>query len=173
MLHNHNKTDVAKLVLLPEELLSLANAHERQEMNHYRRLAFGFLPFDLGTSKLMAALGVECERRLDEQWQASQRLALPDTHATHETRSAKQYFFVVNREMAMEMLTQALAVADYSLRFSEHLQAANATPELDSMLSAFVKQKRAECRILQDRLDACVDMGAKHAMSGHGRRAFK
>ncbi|MFC3284540.1 hypothetical protein [Litchfieldella rifensis] len=167
----HDQTDVAKLVLLPEELLVLANAHERQEMNHYRRLAFGFLPFDLGMSKLMAALGIECERRLDEQRQASQRLALPDTLTAHETRHAKQYFFVVNRDMAMETLTQAIAVADYSLRFSEHLLDANATPELDPMLTAFVKQKRAECRILQDSLDACVDRGPKHVMAGYGRQS--
>lgn len=177
----YDQKEVAKLILMPEELLALANTHENQEMHHYRRLAFSFLPYDLGISKLMAALGIECERRLDTQLQVSQELGLADILTASETgqttRSpfAKHYFFIVNREMAMAMLAQVIASADYSLRFHEHLQNANTMPELGPMLKGFVKQKQTECRILQESLDSLESSVGSFSMPitvGYRQRAL-
>ncbi|GGX89564.1 hypothetical protein GCM10007160_16160 [Litchfieldella qijiaojingensis] len=177
----YDQQDVAKLILMPEELLVLADTHETHEMHHYRRLAFSFLPFDVGISKLMAALGVECERRLDTQREVTQELGLSDLITTGEAGNAarspfgKHYFFIVNRAMAMAMLTQVIASADYSLRFHEHLQSANAMPELDPMLKGFVKQKQAECRILQESLDSLessVDSVSMPAMASYRQRSL-
>jgi hypothetical protein len=149
------------LALLPEKLFQLANDHERQQMNQYRRLAFRFLTFGQGVSRLMAILGIECEQRLDRQRQAARRLAWLDTHAGHEAHQGMpssisgQGLLITNRDLAIEALAEAIARAEDSRRFSECLRDGNAISELHPMLASFVEQKRAEYRILLDAREMC------------------
>lgn len=47
-----------------DEQLFLAHEHESREMERYRGLALSFLPTHPHVSRLMAALGIECEHRI-------------------------------------------------------------------------------------------------------------
>ncbi|EPC00368.1 hypothetical protein L861_13930 [Litchfieldella anticariensis FP35 = DSM 16096] len=63
-------------ILGTTELLALASDHEHREMNCNRHMAFCFLPFGLGISHLMAALGAVCEQHFNEFKLFAQRLDL-------------------------------------------------------------------------------------------------
>ncbi|EPC00453.1 hypothetical protein L861_14370 [Litchfieldella anticariensis FP35 = DSM 16096] len=158
MLHYHYKK--ARFVLLPEELFFLANAHENREKVRYEQLSICFQSFDTGCTRLMKELARECEARLDKQRKASLHLGL-SSEATAEsaptravTPHVKRHIFITHDAMAIEVITKAIAAAEYSLRFSEYLNEANITPELEGMLVTFVRQKQLECRIVQEALDA-------------------
>jgi hypothetical protein len=148
--------NLTALTLLPQEQLSLASHHEVNEMHRYRQLAMSFLPTAPPISRLMAALGMECEQRLDTLKRVAEQLELGACVTTREPGgrmpfdSTRQHFFVVDEATAKRRLEQALENAQSSLDFFDWLLATNATPELYRPLLAFVTQKRAECRILQE-----------------------
>lgn len=150
-------TPPARLVLALDELLALANAHERAELTRYRQLAFGFLPFDTATSRLMASLGVECEQRLHDLRRVAEAHGPTPTagDATARARPLERRAvigFISSRGMAIDTLHQALADADYSRRFYEQLRTASAVPALHARLTAMIDQKRREHAVLQEHL---------------------
>ena len=157
------QTTTARLVLVLDELLTLADAHERAELDRYRRLAFNFLTFNTATSRLMASLGIQCERRVEELNRLAKRLGIDPASAGgakqrhgHRAHSTHR-FFIDGQAAALDELQQAIAGADYSLRFYEHLQEASAIPALYPALSAMIRQKRAEHAVLQEYLACYCD----------------
>ncbi|WP_104202774.1 hypothetical protein [Billgrantia saliphila] len=143
-------TKIARLVLVLDELLTLAEAHERAELTRYRRLAFSFLPYDTAVSRLMASLGIQCEMRIDELRRVSHQLGLTDSAmAQGSSSSAIPHAFVSDPVMALETLRQAVHDADYSLRFHKHLREASAVPSLFPVMTAIIKQKQAEHAVLE------------------------
>ncbi|MBB3229903.1 hypothetical protein [Halomonas stenophila] len=144
--------------LLPGELLALAGDHERQEMGHYRRLAFRFLPFGRGISRLMATLGIECERRLvdihgsvGELDPPPSRVAPPTGHAWQAgAESGKASGLIAGRGQALAALKLAEARAEHAVRVAAHLQEINATPFLQTLLLGMLAQKQAERHILAE-----------------------
>jgi hypothetical protein len=162
---SRSRTRPAKLALVLDELLALADAHESAELARYRRLAFSFLTYCTATSRLMAAMGIECEMRLEKLRRVSQQLGLQSPSAKGTSRRAglnsasAQYFCISNQGMAIDELIQAIADAEYSLRFYEHLSEISAAPELYPILSAIIRQKQAEHAVLQERLASCDDLG--------------
>lgn len=159
------QTTTAKLVLVLDELLTLADAHERAELNRYRRLAFSFLTFNTATSRLMASLGIQCEMRVEELKRMAEQLG----HASSPARGTQQHhghhgnsthrFVIDGPDAALDELQQAIAGAEYSLHFYEHLREASAIPALDPALSAILRQKRAEHAVLQEYRAACRQSG--------------
>lgn len=143
----------ASLTLIPQEQLPLANAHETAELQRYRRLALGFLPTAPQVSRLMASLGLQCEKRLDALRQVAAKLELeacvgvppmdpPSFELTH------RHFFVADDGMATQLLDQAILTAVESKKFFAWLLETNATPELHQPFSDFVKEKEAESLVL-------------------------
>ncbi|PMR72666.1 hypothetical protein [Billgrantia endophytica] len=161
--------DSSALVLLPQEQLTLAHAHETGELHRYRQLALSFLPTASHVSSLMTTLGEECERRLQTLSAAAERLelvdCLPKQSPNMPPRFAKtrQHFFVIDHAMGEQMFEQALEGARESRLFLEWLLETTPTPELYEPLRAFAMEKGTEYHILlesqeQWRLDA--DSGA-------------
>lgn len=144
-------TRITRLALVLDELLTLAEAHERNEVMRYRRLAFSFLPFDTAVSRLMASLGIQCEMRVEELRRLSRQLGLPESSGIQAQPSAAlaASFFVSTQAVAYEVLTQAVTDAGYSLHFHEHLREASTVPALYPALTAVIKQKRAEHTVLE------------------------
>ncbi|MCE8016433.1 hypothetical protein HOP62_10175 [Halomonas sp. MCCC 1A17488] len=144
-------TRITRLALVLDELLTLAEAHERAEVARYRRLAFSFLPFDTAVSRLMASLGIQCEMRVEELRRLSRQLGLPESSSppTQPSAASAPPFFVNTHAMAFEVLTQAVTDAGYSLHFHEHLREASTVPALYPALTAVIKQKRAEHTVLE------------------------
>ncbi|MFC3285106.1 hypothetical protein [Litchfieldella rifensis] len=150
--------DLTPLTLLPQEQLVLASTHENQEMYRYRRLALSFLPNATYISRLMAALGSECEQRLDTLGHVAERLGLSACLTTTEARNdhslpataAQRHFFITDDVMADQTLKQALEAAHHSRHFSDRLLETNATPELHEPFLTFARQKHVACRVLQE-----------------------
>ncbi|TFH88613.1 hypothetical protein EQG41_01910 [Billgrantia azerbaijanica] len=165
-------TTPARLVLSLDELLALADAHERAEQARYRRLAFGFLTFDTTTSRLMASLGIECERRLQDLRRiATEHATTPACRDAARHRPVERRAiigFVGDHGMALDTLRQALADADYSQRFYAQLRTASAVPELHARLTAIIDQKRSELAVLQEHLASRDPLaeGRYHAAAG-------
>ncbi|PMR76570.1 hypothetical protein [Billgrantia endophytica] len=140
-------------MLVLDELLTLAEAHEKTELSRYRQLAFSFLTFDTSVSRLMASLGIQCEMRIEELRRVSRQLGLAESPASQTmastglTRGAQPYF-ICDQGTALEVLAQAIADAKYSLRFHKHLREASAIPALYPALSVIIKQKQAEHAVL-------------------------
>jgi hypothetical protein len=141
------------LLLLPYEQLTLANAHEAAELQRYRRLTLSFLPKAPQTSRLMATLGLQCEKRLDTLRQVARRLELEA--CVEETLMAapifpmtQRHFFVVDDAMGEQVIEQAIRAAMESKDFFEWLLNTNATAELHQPLLDFVREKESECRVL-------------------------
>ncbi|MDN3555095.1 hypothetical protein [Halomonas maura] len=141
-------------VLLPGELLALAGDHECQEMGHYRCLAFRFLPFGRGISRLMATLGIECERRLTEILRSARELAPPASRAVPPTAPGRQAAaasgLIAGRGQALRALKLAEARAEHAVRVATHLEEVNATPFLQPLLLGMLAQKQAERHILAE-----------------------
>ncbi|MFQ3786192.1 hypothetical protein [Halomonas sp. A29] len=144
-------TRITRLALVLDELLTLAEAHERAEVARYRRLAFSFLPFDTAVSRLMASLGIQCEMRVEELRRLSHQLGLSELLSAQATPGATSAppFFISTEEVALEVLTQAMTDAGYSLHFHEHLREASTVPALYPALTTLIKQKRAEHAVLE------------------------
>jgi hypothetical protein len=154
------QTTIARLALVLDELLTLAEAHERAEVTRYRRLAFSFLPFDTAVSRLMASLGIQCEMRVEELHRLSRQLGLPDTTAAQASQSAvPPPFFISTPLQAFEVLSQAVTDAEYSLHFHSHLREASTVPALYPALTAIIKQKQAEHVVLEGFLASRNDLG--------------
>lgn len=152
--------------LLPEELLGLARAHERDELERYRGLAFRFLAFSSATSRLMATLGIECETRLSGLARAARRLGLEAPHVEAETRLAARAEappgLIDSLRMARDALSQAMADAAVSRGFYARLSELGAASSLGHEFDAIARQKRAELAILGEH---CLDRG-----TGQGER---
>ncbi|WP_162623038.1 hypothetical protein [Billgrantia lactosivorans] len=144
-------TRITRLALVLDELLTLAEAHERAEVARYRRLAFSFLPYDTAVSRLMASLGIQCEMRVEELQRVSRQLNLSESSSPQAQLNANPGppFFVNSPVMAFDVLTQAVTDAGYSLHFHEHLRDASTVPALYPALTAVIKQKRAEYAVLE------------------------
>ncbi|TFH87369.1 hypothetical protein EQG41_08200 [Billgrantia azerbaijanica] len=144
-------------MLLPQEQLDLISHHERQELQRYRRLALSLLPTAPHISRLMATLGTECELRLETLRTVASELDLEAClgEANPAMGSALapscRHFFVVNGTMTSDVLDEALEAAHHSWHFYDALLATNATPELYRPLQAFVRQKRREYQLLEER----------------------
>lgn len=143
----------ASLLLLPQEQLTLASAHEMAELQRYRRLTLGFLPTAPQVSQLMASLGLQCESRLATLHQIASHLDLEACISTVPVNPpnfevTRQHFFVVDDGMAVQLLDQAILTAVESKRFFAWLLETNATPELHRPFIDFVSEKEAECHVL-------------------------
>lgn len=170
--------DLTALTFLPQEQLSLASAHERQEMHRYRRLALSFLPNAPHISRLMVMLGKECEQRLDalrcvaEQLDLSACVAPIDAKEKMSLTAVQRHFFIVDDAMAGEVLERALEAAHHSWYFSGRLLETNATPELHGPFLTFVNQKYEEYRILSECLEQW-ESNAQRAQSKVARHQAK
>ncbi|MDI5934288.1 hypothetical protein [Halomonas kalidii] len=144
------------LTLLPQEQLALASAHETKERHRYRGLARRLRATAPEASRLMAELGRECEQRLETLRDAARALGLSAClfidHTEASPSGKRQRLFSVDVALEGQALKQTLESADVSRRFFEWLLETNATPELYRPLLACVAQKRAECRVLGERL---------------------
>ncbi|EWH03024.1 hypothetical protein Q427_05650 [Halomonas sp. BC04] len=147
-------------MLVLDELLTLAEAHEKTELSRYRQLAFSFLTFDTSVSRLMASLGIQCEMRIEELQRVSRQLGLTDLPNSGEQPDAAQPYFICSPEMANDVLAQAVTDAEYSLRFHRHLREASAIPALYPALSVIIKQKQAEHAVLEGFMGSrsCLDL---------------
>lgn len=144
------------LTLLPQEQLSIAHTHETGELNRYRRLALSFLPSAPHISRLMAALGVECEQRIQILRDVARQLELdacvslaPPQESPFLARTSR-HFFVVDPAMGHDVLVEAEEAAEVTCRLFAWLLETNATPELHRPLLAFVTQKNNEYRVIQE-----------------------
>ncbi len=146
-----NKT--TSLLLLPYEQLTLANAHEAAELQRYRRLTLSFLPTAPQTSRLMATLGLQSEKRLATLRKVARNLELEACVRAATTdpmcfRTPHGHFFVVDDVMGEQVIEQAIRAAVESKNYFEWLLNTNATPELHQPLRDFVSEKEGECRVL-------------------------
>ncbi|MGQ4877126.1 hypothetical protein ACOJCM_00965 [Billgrantia sp. LNSP4103-1] len=141
------------LLLLPQEQLTLANAHEAAELQRYRRLTLSFLPKAPHTSRLMATLGLQSEKRLATINEVARQLDLEacvaasprDTASLH---SLHGHFFIIDDTMGDQVIEQSIRAAVESKHYFEWLLNTNATPELHRPLVNFVREKDGECRVL-------------------------
>lgn len=158
-----NNTKIARLVLVLDELLALAEAHEKAELSRYRQLAFSFLTFDTSVSRLMASLGIQCEMRIEELQRVSRQLGLTDLPTSSEKLEAAQPYFICSPDMASDVLAQAISDAEYSLRFHRHLREASTIPALYPAMSVIIKQKQAEHAVLEGFMNtrSCLDLAKK------------
>ncbi len=136
----------------------MATDHERQEMHRYRHLAFLFLTFGGGVSRLMTVLGIECETRLAELQGVAREIGLSSScvelSCGSPPASGESLNLINDRGQALATLRKAKARAEHAVRVAEHLQKRNATPALESLLTGAVAQKQAEQHILQEVIDA-------------------
>ncbi|MCC5884396.1 MAG: hypothetical protein JJU25_17400 [Halomonas sp.] len=143
-------TTIARMALVLDELLTLAEAHERAEVIRYRRLAFSFLPFDTTVSRLMASLGVQCEMRVEELRRLSRQLGLPDIGSKQTTQTTTPPpLFIDTPLQAFEVLVQAVNDAENSKHFHKHLREVGTVPALYPAQTAMIKQKQAEHAVLE------------------------
>ena len=144
------------LTLLPQEQLSIAHTHETGELNRYRRLALSFLPSAPHISRLMAALGVECEQRIQilrdvaRQLELDACVSLAPPQESPFLSQTSRHFFVVDDAMGHDVLIEAEEAAEVTCRLFAWLLETNATPELHRPLLAFVTQKNNEYRVIQE-----------------------
>lgn len=160
--------NMTALTLLPQEQLNIAHTHETGELNRYRRLALSFLPIAPHISRLMVALGMECEQRIQSLRDVARKLELdacvslaPSQESPFLARTSR-HFFVVDDAMSRDVLTEAEEAAEVTCRLFAWLLETNATPELHRPLLTFVNQKNNEYRIIQE----CLESGR----SGWNRR---
>lgn len=141
---------------LPQDQLNLAYLYEARELNRYRSLVLSFLPFDPPVSRLMSAIGLECEQRLCNLQEVARWMALsplPNVSQLKETPFVTKncrHFFVVDENMGRQVLESAEKGAEATCTFFSWLLETNATPELHQPLSSFVAQKISEYRVLQE-----------------------
>lgn len=143
--------------LVPKDLMDFAIDHEREEMHRYRHLAFVFLTFGRGISRLMAVLGIECERRQSElnRVACGMGLSRPCVALSSKTPPASGDFLnlINDRGYALATLRKAEAWAEHAVRVAEHLFKVNVTPAVQSLLADVVAQKQAEQHILQELIE--------------------
>jgi hypothetical protein len=141
---------------LPEEQFLLVNARETQEMHSYRGFTLGFLPHYPCISRLMVALGIECEQRLESLMAESEclglagKLAAQEIDPSLEAQLRRQHFFVVDDIIARLTLAQIVAAAYNSWLFYQLMLDSCGSPELNVLLRQFVEQKHSACRVLEE-----------------------
>lgn len=141
---------------LPEEEFFLVGDHEIEEMHRYRGFALAFLPTHPCISRLMVALGIECEERLDTLAQTAERIGLDVTLRSRaisdelQAELRRQHFFVVDDDIARLTLAQVLAAACNSWQFYRLMLDSCSTHELRVILRQFVAQKESACRIIEE-----------------------
>ncbi|MGY2462117.1 hypothetical protein [Vreelandella sulfidaeris] len=141
---------------LPQEQLNLACLQEAKELNRYRGLSLSFLPFDSSISRLMNAIGMECDHRLHSLQAVASQMRLDvfaNVSQLKETpffNKNSQHFFVVDENMGRQLLVNAEEAAEATYIFFSWLLETNATPELHQLLTTFVTQKNSEYRVLQE-----------------------
>ncbi|GAA0616959.1 hypothetical protein ACFPTY_07430 [Halomonas beimenensis] len=144
----------------PREVLRLARDHEAQEMRRYRRLAFRFLPFGQGLSRLMASLGIACEHRRQACEAAGGRLGLS---LPLEAERARQVVtlpgvasgcLILGQGHALAVLKRTRAAAEQSRRFSRYCLDSRLLPALSPLWRDLASQKAAECRLLDELMAA-------------------
>ncbi len=139
--------------LLPEELLALAGNHEHAELERYRDLAFRFLAFSSTASRLMAALGIECEMRLSALAQTACRLDLEEPCPDATVRLGAPGL-ISSLDMARAALSKAMTDAAASQRHYERLGKLGAGSSLGQEFVAIARQKQTELAILREH---CLD----------------
>lgn len=150
-----------------DEQLFLAHEHESREMERYRGLALSFLPTHPHVSRLMAALGIECEHRigaleaLAEQLQLRHFLPPPPSRHPPLAGTRQLHLFITDDAMAYQALDHAVTLAQYSRRFSELMARYCQRPELDALLAQFIEQKRNACRRLEESLERAYGAPAR------------
>ncbi|WP_373191122.1 hypothetical protein [Halomonas sp.] len=138
------------------EMLLLAHQHESREMDRYRGLALSFLTSHPKISRLMAALGIECEQRMSAlealAHKLKQRDCLPAAIDSPEQWPAARrlHLFISDDAMAAQVLSNALAFAQHSRQFSELMVPSCQLPELEALLVQFIEQKSQECQLLEE-----------------------
>ncbi|HSP58279.1 MAG TPA: hypothetical protein VLO12_08265 [Halomonas sp.] len=142
-----------------DEQLTFAHDLERREMQRYRGLALSFLPTQPHISRLMAALGIECEQRLIALEALAERLHLRDCLPGGRpswpqwrfrlSQAQPLYRFITDEAMACHTLAYALAAAEHSCQISELLAQSCGTADVEALVSDFVERKRNECRLLE------------------------
>ncbi|XKE47402.1 hypothetical protein LG302_09835 [Halomonas organivorans] len=144
----------------PQEMLRLARDHEAQEMRRYRRLAFRFLSFGQGLSRLMASLGIACEHRRQACEAAGGRLGLS---LPREVEPARQVValpgvatgcLILGQGHALAVLKRTRAAAVQSQRFSRYCLDSRLLPALSPLWRDLASQKAAECRLLEELVGA-------------------
>ncbi len=144
--------------LVPQEILALATDYERQDIHRYRHLAFQFLTFGRGFSRLMSVLGLECERRLVELHSCAREIGLSPVNIALScgiSQASDASINLINhRGQALAALRWTEARAEHAVRVAEHLQKRNATHALQLLLTSVVEQKKAERHILQEVTEA-------------------
>jgi hypothetical protein len=138
-----------------DEQLIFAHKLERREMLRYRGLALSFLPTRPHISRLMAALGVECEQRSLALDELAKRLEIRDYQPTPLPRrlwlpKTNVHLFIVNEILAHQALDYALSAAHHSRQISALLAQFSRMDNLKALLQHFVEQKRQECRLLEE-----------------------
>ncbi|QFU02776.1 hypothetical protein FIU83_14115 [Halomonas sp. THAF5a] len=142
-----------------DQPLSITYDHEAREMERYRGLALSFLPSHPHVSRLMAALGIECEQRLAALETLAERLerrsCLPAPLARRRDHATqyRQHLFIRDDATAAQTLSYALAFAQHSLQFSELMARHCQLAGLDTLLTRFADGKRRECRLLEELRD--------------------
>lgn len=138
-----------------DEQLIFAHKLERREMLRYRGLALSFLPTRLHVSRLMAALGVECEQRSLALDELAKRLEISNCLSAPPPKrlwlpKANVHLFIVNDTLAHQALDYALSAAHHSRQISALLAQFSRMDDLKALLQRFVEQKRHECRLLEE-----------------------
>ncbi len=138
-----------------DEQLIFAHKLERREMLRYRGLALSFLPTRPHTSRLMAALGVDCEQRSLALEELAKCLEISDCLSASLPRrlwlpKANVHLFIVNDVLAYQALDYALSAAHHSCQISALLAQFSRMDNLKTLLQHFVEQKQHECRQLEE-----------------------
>ncbi len=146
-----------------DEQLTFAHDLERREMQRYRGLALSFLPTRPHISRLMAAIGIECEQRLVALEALAERLHLRDCLPGARppwprlrfrlSQAQPLYRFITDEAMACHTLAYALAAAEHSRQISEQLAQSCRTADVETLVDDFIEQKRNECRLLEEAQD--------------------
>ncbi|CAM3404912.1 hypothetical protein [Halomonas lysinitropha] len=149
-----------------EEVLAQVNDHEHHEFHRYRWLSLRFLTFQTGISRLMEALSVESQQRVQALVEVSASLPMRDPVLRDPAKLAWQppalqrphslqraHFFILDGDEAARELSRAVLEEWRSRRFYERLQACNGIPALNHLLNACIGQAQAQLQILQEAED--------------------
>lgn len=148
---------------LPEEEFRLVQLHETEEMHRYRGFALSFLPHFPCISRLMMALGIDCEERLTTLVATAEclgmagKLAAPAVPDDLEAQQRRQHFFVADNDVAQLTLGQALAASYGDWQFYQLMLDSCGTPDLSVLLHDVIGQKSNACQVLEEVWDTWDD----------------
>lgn len=172
----HCMIDILTLTRLPQEQLALASSHERDDVFRYRRLALDFLHHSFSITRLMASLSRGCEKRLEALAAVANRLDLgacvawpPKVSEDELSFSDWRQTLIINNAMASEAMLKAVSDAYRSKTLSCHLLETNSTPELETLLWIFSRQKHLEYNRLKAYHENCIKCLPDAAVKKEGR----